>query len=526
MSSRLRRWEQLQARWARGERLSEDEERARLDYAGLDAMAHRELELFAELRERAKSDGDPVPPALIEGVLDAVQGRPRLRLITSAEQEPKASLDEQRPARKRGLVMTAALVAAAALAVALLVLPSAVPRPAATARPTSPALPLPAARATLVLAAGDALVDGRPAHVGRDPLQEGQVIATRDGNACLTIGSGIDVCLARSSSVQLQSLAARSIRLQVESGTALAALASRPPGSTFSLITHELSARAHGTTFAARREQGQSEVIVLDGAVDVVRGGRRPERVDAHSRVFVRSAVGALERSPVDRGEEERLIALRSWHDVWAADASSMLQLFAAPQGALRASVDDQASLPLPLQLVVRAGKHRLTWHEAAGSAKSSWIDVAAGETRRVEAPPANLEAAPAEEQLDKRSPAALLDAARREVGRGRPGAALALYERLRATFPSSAEAHTVLVTMGKLELGLARHERALRHFDSYLGNGGALTPEALAGKIRALRALGRRAEERNAIRQYLARHPLGLEAPLFEKRLQELGPT
>jgi hypothetical protein len=100
----------------------------------------------------------------------------------------------------------------------------------------------------------------------------------------------------------------------------------------------------------------------------------------------------------------------------------------------------------------------------------------------------------------------------------------LALYEQLRATYPAGAEARTVLVTMGKLELDLGRSDRALRRFDAYLRDGGTLVPEALAGKARALRALGRDREERRAIQQYLAAHPEGFEAPLFAKRLRELS--
>jgi hypothetical protein len=49
------------------------------------------------------------------------------------------------------------------------------------------------------------------------------------------------------------------------------------------------------------------------------------------------------------------------------------------------------------------------------------------------------------------------------------------------------------------------------------------LAPEALSGRIRALRALRQRPAEREAIQQYLARYPKGLERPLFEKRLKEL---
>lgn len=526
MSSRERRWEQLQSRWASGEPLSADEERERLDYASLDPRARKELELFAELRNRAAREGEVVSPALIESVLDTVLARPRLRLVTSAERQPHASLAEPRPRQRQGLLlMVAALLVGAVIIAVRVVLPSAAPRAVTSASPTRPLASVSAAHATLVMVAGDVSVDGRRAMVDRGPLREGQRVTTRDGGACLTIASDIDVCLADNSAVRAQSLAANDIRLQVESGTALASLTGRAPGSSFSLLMDEVSASARGTTFAARLANRQREVIVLDGAVEVTREGDRPERVGASSRVLLRSDGRALERATVERGEAARLLELRSSHELWqTGSAAGVLDIFARP-GALRASIDGQAPLPLPLQTVVRAGKRRLTWQGTAGvELTSSWLDVAAGERLRVEAPQPSVVSA-ARGEPDKPSPAALLDSARRELGRSRPGEALRLYERLRVMHPNSAEARTVLVTMGKLELKLGRHERALRHFDAYLRQGGVLAPEALAGKTRALRILGRHAEERDTMQQYLARYPRGLEAPLFEKRLRELGP-
>jgi hypothetical protein len=527
MSRRSRRWEQLQARWARGERLSADEERERLAFAAFDPAARRELELLAELRERAAREGEAVSPTLIESVLEAVQGRPRLRLVTSPPDDSGAGFAPPRRSWLPHALVAAALLLIAAFGVVLTLRPSAAPRPAAGALPVKHPLPKPAMRAVLVLAAGDVEVDGRRAAVGQELLHEGQRLTTRTGKACLTIDSNVDVCLAEDSSVQLQWLAAQNIRLQVDSGTAIASLAHRPPGSTFSLVTDEVSAAARGTTFAARREQGQSEVIVLDGAVDVVRGGDERLRVAAHSRVRLRSGVRALEQSRTDSDEEARLLALRSSHKLWQGGGDvGALHLFAASPAALRASIDDVAPQLLPLQTFVRAGRHRLTWQDSAGAAiHSSWVEVVAGETQRVEpAVPSVLPSARAQ-PAELQSQAALLSAARREVARARPREALALYEKLRASYPHGAEARTVLVTMGKLELQLGRQERALRHFDAYLEHGGALAPEALAGKIRTLRALGRRAQERAAIQQYLARHPNGLEAPLFRERLRDLGP-
>jgi hypothetical protein len=76
---------------------------------------------------------------------------------------------------------------------------------------------------------------------------------------------------------------------------------------------------------------------------------------------------------------------------------------------------------------------------------------------------------------------------------------------------------------MGELQLELGQSERALSSFESYLRGSGRLAPEALGGKVSALRALGRTREERAAIEQYLARFPRGFLAPKFEQRLQSL---
>jgi hypothetical protein len=134
--------------------------------------------------------------------------------------------------------------------------------------------------------------------------------------------------------------------------------------------------------------------------------------------------------------------------------------------------------------------------------------------------------ATPAVEKRESPPPSAagLLESARRELERGNARAAHTLYERLRASYPASPEARTVLVTMGKLELDLGRPERALASFDAYLAAGGALALEAQSGKIRALRALGRADGEARAIREYLARFPNGFEAPALTRRLAALS--
>jgi hypothetical protein len=116
----------------------------------------------------------------------------------------------------------------------------------------------------------------------------------------------------------------------------------------------------------------------------------------------------------------------------------------------------------------------------------------------------------------------ALFAAARKQAGLGNAREARALYRELQTRYPGQGTA-SVQVVLGNLEMELNAPERALIAYDAYLHSGGPLEPEALHGKVRALRALGRTADEVLTIRNYLARYPNGFQAPSLKKRLQEL---
>ena len=527
MTSRERRWDELQNRWAQGETLSAEEEHERLAYPEHDPLAREELELFADLRARAEAPSDAVSPALIGRVLEAIKSTPHLRLVTSASGDAtEAPAPQHRPRSRVARIAVPALLLAAACVYGLFAVRSVptrpVARPAEVRTPLAPSL----ARAELVLAAGQVQVTGRHFSIGQRPLAQGESVATGQGRACLTLDPGIDVCLAADTVVELESLAAPRIRLRVKHGTALATLSRRSPGSTFALVMADVSATAHGTTYVARHEGDETEVIVVEGVVEVARGRDRRQLVDAHSRVVVPATAEAFVKTPVGRSEEARLLALMAPHRLWtgAAGVVGVLDLGAAPPTTLQASVDDEEPLPLPLQTFVSAGRHRVAWRDAAGAETTAWINIPAGETRHLVPPAVGLASPAPIGPVEKPSATALLELARRELAHARPRQALSLYEQLRSAHPASAEARTVLVTMGKLELDLGRPDRALGRFEAYLRDGGALAPEALAGKARALRALRRGPEERRAIQQYLAAHPGGFDAPLFAKRLRELG--
>ncbi|WP_233560988.1 tetratricopeptide repeat protein, partial [Sorangium cellulosum] len=119
----------------------------------------------------------------------------------------------------------------------------------------------------------------------------------------------------------------------------------------------------------------------------------------------------------------------------------------------------------------------------------------------------------------------ALLLRAQSRLAQGKSAEASAAYRDLLAQHPSSPEARAALVSLGQLALHQGKTAAALGHFERYLaGGGGSLAAEARVGRIQCLRRLGRTADERAAIADFLARHGASVHAPRLRARLSELG--
>lgn len=117
-----------------------------------------------------------------------------------------------------------------------------------------------------------------------------------------------------------------------------------------------------------------------------------------------------------------------------------------------------------------------------------------------------------------------LLRRAQAQLADGKRKAALASYQQLVSRFSKSAEAKAALVSMGRIELRAGRAKQALKHFDTYLAAGSkTLREEARYGRIRALRKLGRKAQEKASIESFLADHPKSLYASRLRQRLTEI---
>ena len=138
--------------------------------------------------------------------------------------------------------------------------------------------------------------------------------------------------------------------------------------------------------------------------------------------------------------------------------------------------------------------------------------------------PPARRREARALPESARPTPALLLRRAGDAQRAGEPETALALYRQLRRDHAASPEASLATVPLGRLLLDRSPRA-ALAEFDSYLRASptGALVPEALYGRARALGVLGDAAGERQTWQRLLGGFPDSAYVPVGRRRLAEL---
>jgi hypothetical protein len=98
------------------------------------------------------------------------------------------------------------------------------------------------------------------------------------------------------------------------------------------------------------------------------------------------------------------------------------------------------------------------------------------------------------------------------------------LYGRLLNHFGVSPEAHVSLAMFGRMLLDDGNAAGALRCFDDYLHQGGALREDVMVGRALALQRLGRAGEEASAWSSLLDAYPSSVHAGRARRRLLELG--
>jgi len=554
------RFAELHDRLEAGEALSaieraEYEYLAESDWASARELSvMRELGLLLEPHEQAldESERDLVESALAKlAERDKVVTFPPLRDKQLHAGEALLGLPRASAAGSSRRVRTLAyLTAAAALLATLALVSKTVPsltgsagssvrrhEPDPFARDVAPLDQPPpvVSRAELTFAQGEVLINGVPTEVGVAPLPPSALVEVTGGRACLSLGRDLDVCLLHGSRIRLDGGGDGPRTIELEAGWVGAALAKRPESRRFSIRSGAVEATALGTLFAVERHEGDRgetrlEVSVAEGQVKVGGGAATPREgvVSPGEQLVVRDGSFTAPEA-IPRPRLSTLFAELNKRSLWRPDSVGVLSV-AGHAPSVTVTLDQEQLGRAPFTMLVSSGPHRLVTEDSlTGKAETRQVSVLPGKTTHVDlprvaggattGPSAGTEAGAA-------SPERLLARARQELQAGNHVGAASTYRSLRALYPGSAEAHTVLVTLGQLELDrLGQPKLALQSFETYLRSGGALAQEARRGQIRALRALGASAREREAIRIYLERYPKSLSAAELRRRLEELSP-
>ncbi len=199
---------------------------------------------------------------------------------------------------------------------------------------------------------------------------------------------------------------------------------------------------------------------------------------------------------------------------VWLWAAALVVPLAAAATYLPRLMTDERPEAPVPgppaVAPSVFAPSPQSPEREPAGTAKE---EQSAAPSPRASVASSAIRAAP--------SAAELLDQAQQARSARDYAAAVLAYQQLLRLHPKSGVAPLARISLAQLQLAQGDATAALAGFEAYERTGGALSQEAHYGKIRALRALGRAAEERAESERFIVRYPKSPQAAALTERLR-----
>lgn len=289
------------------------------------------------------------------------------------------------------------------------------------------------------------------------------------------------------------------------------------------------------------RPECRSELVVRERAGELSHGERTA--LEAHlatcepCRLTQRLGRDFEADARLEAGDGERIATLSQVARSWAEDTRERVSAVHEKPMRRRAPVWVFAAAAALVALGASAGIRAFS-NVATSPQVTAPARVEPPAPKREAAPAARAEPSPRPEAENTPAPskprAAALDETPRALFQranearrlGEGARAASLYRKLIARFPTSPEAALSQVRLGGMLLEQGDGRSALAHFDRYLAEqpGGALSPEALYGRGRALASLGRSAEESRAWTRLLADFPKSPYAGHARRRLERLG--
>ncbi|MCP4677814.1 MAG: PEGA domain-containing protein [Deltaproteobacteria bacterium] len=426
---------------------------------------------------------------------------------------------------------------------------------------SSPAKPF---TSSFAMTSGDVLTGGVSAKA-RYTLRAGDVISTAEGSAVLRLAGGVIAHLGANTEVRLVRPDEDPAQLFLTSGRLLAAVDRHRAGEiAFTVETRVGRLEVTGTVFAVEANKKSVDLQVLEGRVRISEpGGKRREVVGGQG-----ATAGADEVRRLSSSEIARLATSTEPLSFFRPERAARLTLTSQPVGAL-ATLDDVALGQTPLTIALNAGARVVKISSEGYESTREQITLADGDEvvreivlsriknetglyRPAEDSAASSQperhsakrtpsgecikdkaastATPSSDTMDpnpaRESALDLLSRARDRRQAGDWSGAVEAYEILLERFPGRSETSVALTSLGELQLGRLKDPAAAKHnFDRYLRRfpDGVLAQEAAYGRIRALRQLGRNAEEAAALERFIDIYPSAVQARAARQRLAEL---
>ncbi|MCP4673924.1 MAG: tetratricopeptide repeat protein [Deltaproteobacteria bacterium] len=377
----------------------------------------------------------------------------------------------------------------------------------------------------VLLLAGKAEISGS-SKSNDGEIRAGQRLKTADGHAAISLAQGISLVVESDTNVSVDCINAKRVGVTLHSGHILAEVNPERKGAPFSIDTPAGRIVVTGTALG----------VTVAGAtawVEVYRGSVLLEEKDGTNRRLGFGKRSELSQTAVHNIDEEQMkAAAGQMRIVGLLDDSkgATLNVESSPSGAL-VLLDDIVVGRTPFHAVLRPGHRTLALELDGYDSIRELIDLF-GDTARSRAfllsksdkeqekPPLEIhEASPL-------LPETLLGAARKHRKAGRWQKAETAYKALIRNYPKRAEARSSLVSLGFIQLEhLKRPDKALRSYNLYLKRapGGPLAQEAAFGRAMALKALGRRQAEIEALERFVEQYPNAAQSNRARKRLSML---
>jgi len=391
----------------------------------------------------------------------------------------------------------------------------------------------------VLLASGDrgglaeALLDG-------EAIRAGRRLETAGGPAVLGVSSRAKIRVAASTRLVLERADSEECRLRLESGEVLASVTPGSRDPRVVVATADGVVSVTGTVFAVRADADGSTVEVFRGNVLVEGSGRKAAAVRAGHR----ARLAAPGTESIEQDHEAEMLAVARALDLLDASEMALIEVHSSPAGA-SVSLDGKVLGETPIVLATRAGYRELELaHEGYAPIREQLVAGRDGvvsrhfdlvrdpdqepqeQSDRQSRPDPTLAHRGPDEPADALSAVDLLAHAQTFRKSRNWAAAAQAYGELLSSFPGSPEARNARVSLGMIQLKhLGRPAEALVNFDAYLGqwSSGVLAQEALIGRARALRALGRTGQEADALREFVERFPGALQVDEARQRLAEI---